>query len=76
MTSDLLQAFSTMVGTVGFPIAAFLLLWNFNTKAIGALTDAILTLKEVVQKLDTKIDTQIDLTKEMLEEQKGVKNEN
>lgn len=65
---EIVTALETAIGTVGFPIAAFLLLWNFSTKSVGALTEAMNSLKSVVEALDTKIDTQIELTRQLRDE--------
>lgn len=73
---EIVTALETAIGTVGFPIAAFLLLWNFSTKSVGALTEAMNSLKSVVEALDTKIDTQIELTRQLRDQTMDIRKEN
>jgi len=38
----------SLISTVGFPIGAFLLMWQFATKSLKENTKAIIDLREVI----------------------------
>lgn len=51
-----MEEITTVISTVGFPIAMALLLYRQNTVVLKEVTDGMQSLKEAIVKLTTVID--------------------
>lgn len=51
-----LSGISTLIGSVGFPIAAFILMFWMCNNTLETLRTAVEELKDAVQELKTRID--------------------
>ena len=53
--SELFEALSTFISNVGFPIAAFCLMWYQNTKMTKSLDENTIAIKQMKELMEVKL---------------------
>lgn len=61
----MVETITTLVGNVGFPIAAFCLMWYMYYKTVNGFQSSIDELTTAVNALSSKIDTDMEANEDV-----------